>query len=69
MRDHRELNNFLLIMALDSDMERSNCIDQASKRRNKLLGDRSMVGQRTLTPSIKVQILVPQPNKIKWLAD
>jgi hypothetical protein len=27
----------------------------------KLLGDRSMVGQRTLTPYIQVRILVSQP--------
>ncbi len=26
------------------------------------LGDRLMVGLRTLTPPIKVRILVPQPN-------
>ena len=29
----------------------------------KLLGDRSMVGQRTLTPYIQVRILVSQPNE------
>ena len=28
----------------------------------RLLGDRSMVGQRTLTPYIQVRILVSQPN-------
>ena len=32
-----------------------------------LMGNRSMVGRRTLTPLIKVRILVPQPNKIKHL--
>ena len=32
-----------------------------------LLGNRSMVGHRTLTPPIKVQILVPQPNRINHL--
>ncbi len=26
-----------------------------------LLGDRSMVGRRTLTPRIEVRLLVPQP--------
>ena len=31
------------------------------------MGNRSTVGRRTLTPSIKVRILVPQPNKIKHL--
>ncbi len=38
-----------------------------SDRQHFLLGNRSMVGQRTLTPSIKVRILVPQPNRIKHL--
>ena len=32
-----------------------------------MLGDRLMVGQRTLTPSIKVRILVPQPREFKGL--
>ena len=27
------------------------------------MGDRLVVGQRTLTPSTEVRILVPQPNK------
>ena len=31
------------------------------------MGNRSTVGRRTLTPLIKVRILVPQPNKIKHL--
>ena len=33
------------------------------------MGNRSTVGRRTLTPLIKVRILVPQPNKIKDLSN
>ena len=32
-----------------------------------MLGDRLVVGLRTLTPSAQVRILVPQPLKIKGL--
>ena len=32
------------------------------------MGDRSAEGQRTLTPSTQVRILVPQPLRIKGLA-
>ncbi len=34
-----------------------------------LMGDRSMVGQWTLTPRIKVRILIPQPEMIGGLAE
>jgi hypothetical protein len=36
---------------------------------NTKLGDRSTVGQRTLTPSIQVRILVPQPQIKKGVRD
>ncbi len=32
------------------------------RRHQRLLGDRLMVGQRILTPSIQVRVLVPQPK-------
>jgi hypothetical protein len=38
------------------------CLPTAGRRyASVLLGDRSMVGRRTLTPRIEVRLLVPQP--------